>query len=684
MEKFVVNGKVGEKEYIFETGELAKQANGSILAKCGDSAVLITAVADENVKEDLDFFPLTVNYVEKAFAAGKIPGGFIKREGRATDYETLMSRLIDRALRPRFPENFKNETQVIATVLSLENENRADVLALNGASLALSISNIPFNGPIGAVRVILKDDKFIINPGSDLEDYNINLFVAGTEDALIMVEGDAKEADESKIIEALNLALKHIKEFILLQKELINKFNKIEKLSFEDVVEDNLLKNEILEKYLDKIDNAIFVPEKLKRKKSLKELKQEIQEDFEEDISNIFKEIVDERVRYFILNHNKRIDGRKPEDIRAITCKVGVFNRVHGSAVFTRGETQAFVTTTLGTGEDEQIVDSLTGEESKRFMLHYNFPPFSVGEVGFLKAPGRREIGHGHLAEKAISAVIPSEEEFPYTIRVVSDILESNGSSSMATVCGASLSLMDAGVPTKGAVAGIAMGLIVENDKFVVLSDILGDEDHLGDMDFKVAGTKNGITAIQMDIKISELNFEILEKALMQAKEGRLHILNKMNEVISTHREELSPFAPRLTTLHINPDKIRDIIGPSGKTIKNIIDETGAKIDIDQTGIIKIFADSKESLKKTEEIILNIIKDLQEGDIVLAKVIKLLDFGAIVELKPGATGLLHISEIEKRRINKVSDVLKLGDEIKVKIIKIERDGKIKVSKKSVE
>ncbi len=683
MEKLVVNGEVAEKEYFFETGELAKQANGSILAKCGESAVLITAVAEEEPKEDLDFFPLTVNYVEKAFAAGKIPGGFIKREGRATDYETLISRLIDRALRPRFPEGFTNETQVIATVLSLENENRADVLALNGASLALSISNIPFNGPIGAVRIILKDDKFIVNPSSDIEEADINLFVAGTENAIIMVEGEAKEADESQIIKALEIALEHIKEFIDLQKKLISQIN-VEKLKFEIKEKDEQLINEIRTKYLEKIDNAIFVKEKLSRKKALKRLKKEIQENYEEDISSIFNEIVDERIRHFIVEENKRIDGRGPKDIRPIDCKVGIFKRVHGSAIFTRGETQAFVSTTLGTGEDEQIIDSLTGEESKRFMLHYNFPPFSVGEVGFLRAPGRREIGHGYLAERALSAVIPSEEDFPYTIRVVSDILESNGSSSMATVCGGSLSLMDAGVPIKAPIAGIAMGLIVEGDKYVVLSDILGDEDHLGDMDFKVAGSANGVTAIQMDIKISELNFDILKNALLQARDGRLHILSKMNEVISSHREELSPYAPRLLTMQINPDKIRDIIGPSGKTIKNIIDETGAKIDIEQTGNIKIFADSKESLKKTEEIILNIVKDIQEGDILNAKVVKILDFGAIVELKPGSTGLLHISEIENRRINKVSDVLKLGDEIKVKIIKIERDGKIKVSKKSAE
>ena len=683
MEKIAVSNKVAGKEYLFATGELAKQANGSILAQCGESAVLITAVAEEKAKEDLDFFPLTVNYVEKAFAAGKIPGGFIKREGRATDYETLISRLIDRALRPRFPEGFKNETQVIATVLSLENENRADVLALNGASLALSISNIPFNGPIGAVRIILKNGSFVINPSSDIEDAEINLFVAGTENALIMVEGEAKEADESEIVEALDIALKHIKEFILLQKELIEKIN-IEKMEFEVKVPDNQLKNQIMTNYIDKIDKAIFVPEKLNGKKTLKKLREEIQNNYEEDIGDFFKEIVDERVRYYIVEENRRIDGRSSRDVRSITCQVGIFKRVHGSAVFTRGETQAFVSVTLGTGEDEQIIDSLTGEESKRFMLHYNFPPFSVGEVGFLRAPGRREIGHGYLAERALSAVIPSEEDFPYTMRIVSEILESNGSSSMATVCGGSLSLMDAGVPIKAPIAGIAMGLIVEGDKYVVLSDILGDEDHLGDMDFKVAGSKNGITAIQMDIKIAELDFDILKNALIQAKEGRLHILEKMNEVINAPRAELSPYAPRLLTMQINPDKIRDIIGPSGKTIKNIIDETGAKIDIDQSGSIKIFADSKESLEKTEEIISTIVKDLQEGDIVVAKVIKILDFGAILELKPGSTGLLHISEIENRRINKVTDVLNLGDEVKVKIIKIERDGKIKVSKKSAE
>ena len=681
MEKLDISGKISGKEYSFETGEMAKQANGAVVAKCGDTAVLVTAVSEDSVKEDLDFFPLTVNYVEKAFAAGKIPGGFFKREGKSSDYETLMSRLIDRALRPRFPEGFKNETQVIATVFSLESENRADVLALNGASLALSLSDIPFNGPIGAVRIVLVNDEFIVNPGVDIEETaDINLFIAGTEDAIVMVEGEAKEADESKVIEALKIAQENIKQFIKLQKQLIEKINPV-KFQFDEPEVNETLKNELKEKYLADIDKNIFVPEKLERKKALKNLISLIQEEYEENVKPLLKEIIDERIRYFILEENKRIDGRGPKDIRNITCKVGIFNRIHGSALFTRGETQAFVSATLGTGEDEQIVDSLTGDESKRFMLHYNFPPYSVGEVGFLRGPGRREIGHGHLAERALSAVIPSENEFPYTIRIVSEILESNGSSSMATVCGGSLSLMDAGIPVKSHVAGIAMGLIAENDKFVVLSDILGDEDHLGDMDFKVAGTEKGITAIQMDIKIAELNFEIMEKALMQAKEGRLHILSKMKETIEEPRKELSPFAPRFAVFNVAQSKIRDLIGPSGKNIKSIIETTGAKIDIDDDGTVKIFATDALKLEETKKLILESTKVYKEGEVCKGKVVKILDFGAIVELSPGNSGLLHISELENRRVNKVTDVLNVGDEVEVKILKIEHGGKIKLSRK---
>ena len=681
MTKLDIEKEIAGKLYVFETGEFAKQANGAVVAKCGDTAILVTAVCDDTPKEDIDFFPLTVNYVEKAFAAGKIPGGFYKREGRSSDYETLTSRLIDRALRPRFPEGYSNETQVIATVLALENDNRADTLALNGASLALSISNIPFNGPIGAVRVALIDGNFIVNPGAGIEEQAVlNLLIAGTSDAIIMVEGEAKEADEAQVIEALKIAQENIAEIIELQNKIIRKISP-EKMEIELPEKDTSIQNEISEKYIEDIDKTIFIKEKLARKSALKKLRKKIQEKYEEDISSFFNEIVDKRIREFILNEGKRIDGRGTDEIRDIYCRVKLFNRIHGSALFTRGETQAFVTTTLGSGSDEQIVDSLTGEESKRFMLHYNFPPYSVGEVSFLRAPGRREIGHGYLAERALNAVIPNEEEFPYTIRIVSEILESNGSSSMATVCGGSLSLMDAGVPVKAPVAGIAMGLIAEKDKFVILSDILGDEDHLGDMDFKVAGTENGITAIQMDIKISEINFEIMEKALLQAKQGRLHILGKMKEAIAEPRKELSPYAPRLFTIKINPDKIRDLIGPSGKHIKNIVDQTGAKIDIEQDGYVKVFAVDADTLDKAKSMIDAAVKDFNVGDICKAKVIKILDFGAIVELRPGVTALLHISEIENRRIKQVTDVLNLGDEVEIKILSVERDGKMRVSRK---
>ncbi len=680
---YEVSGVVDGKLFEFQSGYLAKQANGSVLAKCGDTAVLITAVYDEEPKEDLDFFPLTVNYLEKAFAAGKIPGGFIKREGKASDHETLISRLIDRSIRPLFPEGFKNETQVIATVLAIDDDNNPDVIALNGASLALCISEIPFDGPVGAVRVCMFGNDFVINPSmEDEEKADLNFVVAGREDAITMVEGEANEVPESKIVEALKLAHEKIKEIILIQKKLIEQCGK-PKIEFSSQNINETLFNEIKEKYLSEIDKTIFIKEKLARRKALKELKNKIQEQYEEDISTIFKEIVDHRVREFIVKEGKRIDGRGIKDIRPIECKVGIFKRNHGSGLFIRGETQAFVTATLGTGEDEQIVDSLTGEEAKRFMVHYNFPPFSVGEVGFLRAPGRREIGHGYLAERALSKVIPPEEEFPYTIRVVSEILESNGSSSMATVCGGSLALMDAGVPIKAHVAGIAMGLIKEGDKFIVLSDILGDEDHLGDMDFKVAGTEKGVTAVQMDIKIEGLEFEILEKALEQAREGRLFILEKMKQAIKEPRKEISPYAPRVVTLHVSPDRIPNLIGPAGKHIKAIIDETGVKIDIEQDGTLRVYSKSITDLDRAKELINEYTRELKEGEILTGKVIKILDFGAIVELYPGITGLLHISEIDNRRIRNITDYINIGDEVVVKVVKIEPDGKVKVSRKAV-
>ncbi len=677
-----VKGLIDGKLFEFQTGYLAKQANGSILAKCGDTAVLVTAVFNEETKEDLDFFPLTVNYLEKAFAAGKIPGGFIKREGKASDHETLVSRLIDRSIRPLFPDGFKNEVQVIATVLAMEDDNNPDIVALNGASLALCISEIPFDGPVGAVRICMFGDDFVINPSmEDEEKADLNFVVAGREDAITMVEGEANEVSEKKVVEALKLAHEKIKEIIKLQKGLIEKCAK-PKIDFTPQELNQELYNEIKEKYLSKIDELIFIKEKLARRNALKKLKKEIQDNYEEDISQIFKEIVDHRIREFIIKEGKRIDGRGVKDIRPIECKVGIFKRNHGSGLFTRGETQAFVTVTLGSGEDEQIVDSLVGEETKRFMVHYNFPPFSVGEVGFLRAPGRREIGHGYLAERALSKVIPSEEKFPYTIRVVSEILESNGSSSMATVCGGSLALMDAGVPVKSHVAGIAMGLIQEGDKYIVLSDILGDEDHLGDMDFKVAGTENGVTAVQMDIKIEGLEFEILEKALEQAKEGRLHILEKMKQTIKEPRKEISPYAPRVVTLQVNPDKIPNLIGPSGKHIKSIIDETGVKIDIEQDGIIRVYSKSVANLDKAKELIFDYTREVKEGEILTGKVIKILDFGAIVELIPGVTGLLHISEIDNKRIKNIGEYFNVGDEVLVKVIKIEPDGKVKVSRKA--
>ena len=677
----VIEGKLFE----FQTGYLAKQANGSVLAKCGDTAVLVTAVFEEKEKEDIDFLPLTVNYLEKAFAAGKIPGGFIKREGKATDHETLVSRLIDRSIRPLFPDEYKYDTQVIATVLAIEEDNNPDVIAINGASLALCLSEIPFQGPVGAVRVCLFGDDFVINPSmEDEEKADLNFVVAGREDAITMVEGEAKEVPESKVVEALKIAHEKIKELINLQKKLIERAGK-QKLQLPPLKFNEELYEEIKQKYLDEIDKLIFIKEKLPRRKALKKLKEKIQENYEEDISSIFKEIVDSRVREFIVKEGKRIDGRGVKDIRPIECKVGLFKRNHGSALFIRGETQAFVTVTLGTGQDEQIIDSLisTEEESKRFMVHYNFPPFSVGEVGFLKAPGRREIGHGYLAERALSKVIPPEDEFPYTIRVVSEILESNGSSSMATVCGGSLALMDAGVPIKKHVAGIAMGLIKDGDNYIVLTDILGDEDHLGDMDFKVAGTEDGVTAVQMDIKIEGLEFDILENALTQAREARLKILEIMKNTIPQPRREISPYAPRVMTLHINPERIPNLIGPSGKHIKYIIDQTGVKIDIEQDGTLRVYSKSVANLDRAKELIQEYTREVKEGEILTGKVIKILDFGAILELYPGITGLLHISEIDNKRIKNITDYFNVGDEVVVKVTKIEPDGKVKVSRKAV-
>ncbi|GAB5045652.1 polyribonucleotide nucleotidyltransferase [Thermodesulfovibrio sp. TK110] len=674
------------KKLILETGIFAKQTNGSVLVKYGDTYVLCTVVTEKTPKEGLDFIPLTIDYQEKAYSAGKIPGGFFKREGKPTDREILVSRLIDRPIRPLFPEGFNYETQGIASVLSYGDENIADILSIIGISASLTISDIPFNGPVGAVRVGLIGDDFILNPDNEESEKScLNLVVAGTEEAVTMVEGEAQECSEETLLEALKFAHTHIKEIIALQKKFALLTGK-PKREFIIKEEENL-KEAILNIISGKIEKALFLQKKLERQQAVEELLNECIQNLTTEeietlqISKTFDKVVKKIMRQTIVKKGLRVDGRKPDEIRPITCMVGILPRVHGSALFTRGETQALVATTLGTSEDEQKVDSLEGEVFKTFMLHYNFLPFSVGEVKPLRAPGRREIGHGYLAERALQHVIPSRDEFPYTIRVVSDILESNGSSSMATVCGASLSLMDAGVPIKAHVAGVAMGLIKEDDKVIILTDILGMEDHYGDMDFKVAGTEKGITAFQMDVKIPGIDYEIFKKALKQAKQARLFILKKMYETINEPKE-LSPYAPRIYKIQVKPEKIRDIIGTGGRVIKGIIEETGVKIDIeDKEGIIKIASSREASALRAIEIIRGITQEAELGRIYMGKVTRIADFGAFVEIMPGVEGLLHISQIADKRIHKVSEVLKVGDQIPVKVIEIDDLGRVRLSRK---
>lgn len=674
------------KKLVLQTGTLAKQTNGSVLVKYGDTYVLCTVVAEKTPKEGLDFVPLTIDYQEKAYSAGKIPGGFFKREGKPTDREILVSRLIDRPIRPLFPEGFNYETQGIASVLSYGDENIADILSIIGISAALTISDIPFNGPVGAVRVGRINEEFVLNPDNEeSEKSSLNLVVAGTEEAVTMVEGGAAECSEEILVEALKFAHTHIKEIIALQKKLGSIAGKPKR---EFKVENGNLKDAIFNIISGKIENALFLQKKLERQQALEALLNECiqnlntaDKDISLEIANAFDKVVKKIMRETIIRKGVRVDGRKPDEIRPITCMIGILPRVHGSALFTRGETQALVATTLGTSEDEQKIDSLEGEIYKTFMLHYNFLPFSVGEVKPLRAPGRREIGHGYLAERALQFVIPSKDEFPYTIRVVSDILESNGSSSMATVCGASLSLMDAGVPIKAHVAGVAMGLIKEDDKVVILTDIIGMEDHYGDMDFKVAGTEKGITAFQMDVKIPGIDYEIFKKALDQARQARLFILKKMYETISQPKE-LSSYAPRIYKIQVKPEKIRDIIGIGGRVIKGIIEETGVKIDIeDKEGIVRIASSNEASALRAIEIIKGITQEVELGRIYMGKVSRIVDFGAFVEIMPGIEGLLHISQIADKRIQKVSEVLKVGDQIPVKVIEIDDLGRPRLSRK---
>ncbi len=671
-----------------ETGKLAKQTSGAVLARYGDTVVLATLVAAKEKTEGEDFLPLTVNYQEKSFAAGKIPGGFFKREGRPSEKEVLTSRLIDRPIRPLIPKEFAYQTQIIVTVFSADPDHDPDVLSVTAASAALVVSDVPFEGPLAAVRVGRVGGEFVCNPTkSQLEETDMNIVVAGTKEAIVMVEGGSQEVSESDIVDALMFAHDAIQQFIKVQEDLVAGEN-IEKRVLDPVIEDEDFNNKVISFAQDKINEAIVISSKTDRNNTIKKVYSETQEhlssqypDEEVDISKPFEKMVKESVRGLIVNQQKRLDGRGYTDVRPISGEASLLPRVHGSAVFTRGETQALVTATLGTKYDEQRIDALDGDITKTFMLHYNFPPYSVGETSFRLGPGRREIGHGALAERALSYVLPSREDFPYTLRVVSEVTESNGSSSMATVCGGTLSMLDAGVPISAPVGGIAMGLIKEGDDFVILSDILGDEDHLGDMDFKVAGTTNGVTALQMDIKVTGVTREILTDALSQSKEGRLHILGEMDKILSAPREDISEFAPRIITMQVEQNKIKDVIGSGGKTIKKIVEDTGVQIDIDDSGTVNIASPDREACDKAIKIIEGIVEEMEVGKVYLGTVKRILDFGAIVELANGKDGLVHISELEPKRVEKVTDVLQEKDELLVKCIETTRDGKIRLSRK---
>ena len=680
---------LGGRPFSVETGKVAKQANGSVMVQYGETVVLVTAVTSEKKREGLDFIPLTVNYQEMTYAAGRIPGGFFKREGRPTDRETLISRFIDRPLRPLFPKGFQNEIQIIATVLSADEDNDPSILGMIGASSALSVSDIPFEGPIAGAKVGRIDGEYVLNPThEELELSDIDLFVAGSEDAIIMVEGSAKEVKEEEILEAILFGHQSLKPVIDVQKQMKSALA-LPPRAFELRKPEEGLYEKVNAIAGEKLWDTFHITEKGKRRERLEEILQSTFQELgaEDEVSQkmakaALEEVYRKLVRKSILEKKERIDGRKLSEIRPISCEVGILPRTHGSALFTRGETQVLAVVTFGTSEDEQKINSLSGETYKSFMLHYNFPPFSTGEVSPLRSPSRREIGHGALAERAILPVLPSSEKFPYTIRIVSEVLESNGSSSMATVCGSSLSLMDAGVPVKAPVAGIAMGLILEGGESAVLSDILGDEDHLGDMDFKVAGTSEGVTAIQMDIKVRGISKEIMKKVLDQAREGRCHILGKMNETISEPRKDLSRHAPRIVSLQVKQEKIRDVIGPGGKNIRAIVDQTGVKVDVEDSGLVKLASPNYEAIEKAIYMIKRLTQEVEVGALYNGKVVRILGFGAIVELFPGTDGLVHISQLAEGHVKEVSDVLKEGDEVLVKVIDIDPQGRIRLSRKA--
>lgn len=685
--------KLGGIDLTVETGKVAKQADGSVVVRYGDTMLLVTAVSSRSPREGLNFFPLTVEYRESGYAAGRIPGNYFRREGRPNEKEVLTCRLIDRPVRPLFPEGYRNETQIVASVISADTENDPDVVAITGASCALYLSDIPFNNPIAGVRIGLVDGNYLVNPTYDeRRESDLNLIVAGTEEAIVMVEAEANEVGENVMVEALMLAHKEIKRLCLWQKELFKPLE-IEKRTFEPEPVDEDMVSKLEADISDKIRAALDTTDgkdKLESYSAVDALKEEVVSSFPEDdpdarskASSAFGAIKEKVFRADILNNKRRTDGRKFSEIRAISCEVSWLPRVHGSALFTRGETQSIATTTLGTKQDEQYMDDLeTGEVRRRLMLHYNFPPYSVGEAGRFGSTSRREIGHGNLARRALEPLLPDSEEFPYTIRIVSDITESNGSSSMASVCGGTLSMMDAGVPLKRPVAGIAMGLVIEGNRYAILSDIAGSEDHYGDMDFKITGTEEGITALQMDIKVAGINAQILVEALEQARKGRLHILNIMAQALEEPREDISDFAPRIISMKVHPDKIRDIIGPGGKMIRSITEETGAKIDIDDDGTVNIATADGDAADAAVERIKALTAEAEVGEQYLGTVSRIVDFGAFIEIFPGVDGLLHISEISERRIKDVRDELKEGQQVMVKCIGKEGN-KIKLSRKAV-
>ena len=691
MEKQVVQFQFGGQGVTLETGAVARQATGAVVITMGETQILATVVGAKNVKSGQKFFPLSVHYQEKTYAAGKIPGGYFKREGRPTEKETLTSRLVDRPIRPLFPDGYMNEVQVVLTVMSASKTHDSDIAAMLGASAALAISGIPFNGPVGAARVGFSDDgQYMLNPSFDeLSDSRLDMVVAGTKDAVLMVESEADELTEEQMLGAVLFAHKEFQVAVDAISDFGEKFGK-EAWDWDPPAIDEMLLSQITDKYQLRIGEAYQISEKMVRYNALSEMRSEAiaemggkDDENVEAVGELFNKVEKNVVRSRVIQGLPRIDGRDQKTVRPISCEVGVLSRTHGSAIFTRGETQAIVVTTLGALRDAQIVDGLMGDEKDTFMLHYNFPPYCVGEAGMMTGPKRREIGHGRLARRGVYAMLPDEESFPYTIRVVSEITESNGSSSMASVCGASLALMDAGVPLRAPVAGIAMGLVKEEDGYAVLTDILGDEDHLGDMDFKVAGSSDGVTALQMDIKIQGITEEIMHVALGQAREARLHILGEMNKVIERARDEVADTAPRTYSFRIDPDKIREVIGKGGTTIRNICETSGATVDLDDDGLVRVYAETKEKAQKAISMIEAITAEAEIGGVYKGKVERVVDFGAFVNILPGKDGLVHISQISEERVEKVEDYMKVGDVVKVKVLDVDARGRIKLTMKDL-